>query len=110
MGIDEKILAYMNRVRHLAAILKLINVNVDEKELVIAVLSILLKSYKTLIATMDVLGSNDMSFSYDLVNSRLLQEEKRMNMRSIGSDSSVLLSFNDSDEKNPGRGEGIQRF
>lgn len=100
----EKILAYLNRARHLASILKSMNVNIDDKEMAMAVLNGLPECCETLIVALDALGLDDKSFPYDLVKSRLLQEEQRMNMRSDGFDSSALIGLDDK-EKRPGGGK-----
>ena len=77
----EKILTYLNRVKHLAATLKSMKVEIDDKELAMAALNGLPSSYESLIVALDALGNDDDTFTFDLVKSRLLQEEQRANER-----------------------------
>ncbi len=77
----EKILTYLNRVRHLAATLKSMDVDIDDKEIAMAALNGLPPTYEGLIVALDAPGNDDKAFSFDLVKSRLLQEEQRANER-----------------------------
>ena len=78
---DEKVLAYINRVKQLAAILTPMNVEIDDKEIVMAVLNGLPARFEILIVALDALGSEDKMFSLEFVKSRLLQEEQRAEMK-----------------------------
>ena len=73
----EKVLTYLNRVKQLSATLKSMGVEIDDKEQAMAALNGLPPSYENLIVALDALGNEDRSFSFDLVKSRLLQEEQR---------------------------------
>lgn len=68
MEAGEEILTYLNRVKHLAATLKVMDVVIDDKEMEMAVLN-WLSPYETLIIALDALGSDNEAFSYDLVKS-----------------------------------------
>ena len=78
---DEKVFAYINRVKQLAARLKSMNVDIDDKEMAIAVLNGLPARFESLIAALDAVGSEDKMFSLEFVKSRLLQEEQRAEMK-----------------------------
>ena len=79
----EKVLTYVNRVQHLASILKSMGVEIDEKEMGMAVLNGLPARYDSLIVALDALGNEDKIFTLDFVKSRLLQEEQRSHMRDL---------------------------
>ncbi|CDF37816.1 unnamed protein product [Chondrus crispus] len=88
----EKVLAYINRVKQLAAILKSMSVNIDHKEMAMAVLNGLPARFEALIVALDALGNEEKIFSLDFVKSRLLQEEQRANMKSSSSQTSALVN------------------
>lgn len=77
----EKILTYLNRVKQLAATLKSMDVEIDNEELAMAALNWRPPMYENLIVALDALGNDDMSFTFDLVKSGLLQEEQRASER-----------------------------
>ena len=77
----EKVLTYINRVQHLASILKSMKVEIDDKEMAMAVLNGLPARFDSLIVALDALGNEDKDFTLDFVKSRLLQEEQRAGMR-----------------------------
>ena len=79
----EKALLFINRVQHLASILKSMGVDVDDQETAMAVLNGLPPRYDSLIVALDALGNEDRLFTLDFVKSRLLQEEQRSNMREL---------------------------
>ena len=81
MDEGEKVLAYINRVQHLASVLKSMNVTIDDKEMAMAVLNGLPSRFDGLIVALDALGNEDKIFTLDFVKSRLLQEEQRAGMR-----------------------------
>ena len=72
----EKVLAYLYRVEQLDSTLKSMKVEIDDKELVMATLNGPPSSYESLIVALDALGNDDETFIFDLVKSRLLQEEQ----------------------------------
>ncbi|CDF34864.1 unnamed protein product [Chondrus crispus] len=88
----EKVLAYINRVKQLAAILKSMSVNIHDKEMAMAVLNGLPARFQALIVALDALGNEEKIFSLDFVKSRLLQEEQRANMKSSSSQTSALVN------------------
>ncbi|CDF39842.1 unnamed protein product [Chondrus crispus] len=88
----EKMLAYINLVKQLAAILKSMSVNIDDKEMAMAVLNGLPARFEALIVALDALGNEEKIFSLDFVKSRLLQEEQRANMKSTSSQTSALVN------------------
>ena len=57
------------------------NVDIDDKEMAMAVLNGLPARFESLIVALDALGSEDKMFSLDFVKSRLLQEEQRAEMK-----------------------------
>lgn len=77
----EKVLTYVNRVQHLASVLKSMDLDVNDKEMAMAVLNGLPARFDGLIVALDALGNEDRLFSLDFVKSRLLQEEQRAGMR-----------------------------
>ncbi len=56
-------------------------VEIDDKEMDMAVLNGLPKRFNNLISALDALGNENETFSLEFVKSRLLQEEQRINMR-----------------------------
>ena len=78
---NEKVLAYINRVKQLAARLKSMNVEIDDKEIAMAVLNGLPARFESLIVALEALGSEDKMLSLEFVKSRLLQEEQRAEMK-----------------------------
>ena len=77
----EKVLPYMNRVRQRGATLKSMGVDVDDKEIAMAALNGLPARYEYIITALDAVSDRESRFTYDLVKSRLLQEEQRAHMR-----------------------------
>ena len=73
----EKMLTYLNRVKQLASTLKSMGVEIDDQELAMAALNGLPPSYESLIVALDALGNEEKFFTFELVKSRLLQEEQR---------------------------------
>lgn len=75
MGASEKAMAFISRVRQLAADCKAMEVVIGNQEM--TVLCGLPQMYDQFIETIDA-SADDMSLSLDFVKSRLLQEEQRM--------------------------------
>lgn len=73
----EKVLTYLNCVKQLASTLKSMGVIIEDKEQAMAALNCLPPSFESLIIVLDALGDRDMTFSFDFVKCRLLQEEQR---------------------------------
>ena len=70
-------------------------VDIDDKEIAMAVLNGLPARFESLIGALDALGNEDEMFSLDFVKSRLLQEEQRAEMKgnkSVSSKDSALLN------------------
>ncbi len=66
-----------NRIRQLASTLRSMGVEVDDKEMAMAVLNGLPERFNILISALDALGNENETFSLEFVKSRLLQEEQR---------------------------------
>lgn len=109
----EKFLTYLNRVKQFAATLKSMYVIIDDKELAMASLNGLPSSYESLIVALDALRTEGNSFTFDLVKSRLLQEEQRAQERdaahSTSTNSSALFGASGNDHRKFGKG-GRSRF
>lgn len=73
----------------MAATLKSMDVTIDDKEMEMAVVNGLPKSYETLIVAVDAPGSDDVA--YEVVKSGLLQEEQHPAVQSSMSSSSASL-------------------
>ena len=78
---DEKVLVFINRVKQLAARLQSMSVEIDDKEIAMAVLNGLPSRFDNLIVALDALGNEDKVFGLEFVKSRLLQEEQRESMK-----------------------------
>ena len=85
---NEKVLSFINRVKELGARLQSMSVEIDDKEMAMAVLNGLPSRFDSLIVALDALGNEDKVFGLDFVKSRVLQEEQRENMKSIATTSS----------------------
>lgn len=96
MKYDEKVLQFANRIRQMASTLKSMDVDINDKEMAMTFLNGLPESYDGLISALDALGNEDKIFTFDLVKSRVLQEEQRMKMRNSNSiaksETAALLS------------------
>eukprot|EP00737_Agarophyton_chilense_P003002 gb/GEZJ01003471.1/.p1 GENE.gb/GEZJ01003471.1/~~gb/GEZJ01003471.1/.p1 ORF type:complete len:730 (-),score=111.20 gb/GEZJ01003471.1/:63-2252(-) len=77
---DEKMLQFINRVRHLASDLKCMDVVVEEEDIAMAILCGLPERFEHLIVAIDT-TIGDRQLTLEFVKSRLLQEEQRMNDR-----------------------------
>ena len=93
---SESILTYVTRIRQFADTLKSMGVDIDDKEMAMAVLNGLPDRFDNLISALDALGNEDSAFCLEFVKSRLLQEEQRMKSRSdaatLKSEASALLT------------------
>ena len=69
---NEKVLPYINRVKHLAAKLKSMNVHIDDKEMAMAVLNGLPARFDSLIVALDALGNAEKVFGLDFVKSLMV--------------------------------------
>ena len=67
MMANEKLLAFVNRIRQLASTLKSMGVVVDDKEMAMAVLNGLPDKYNSLISALDALGNEEELFSLEFV-------------------------------------------
>ena len=86
-------LAYINRVKKLATKLKSMKVDIDDKEIAMAVLNGLSARFESLIVALDALGNKDEMLSLDFLKSRLLQDEQRAEMKGNNSVSSKDSAF-----------------
>jgi transposase InsO family protein len=77
MATSEKAIAFISRVRQLAADCKAMDVKVDEQDIAMTVLCGLPQRFEHLIVAIDAAADDD-SLTMDFVKSRLLQEEQRM--------------------------------
>lgn len=73
----ERIMSYINRVRHLAANLKEMESSLSDQDLSMTVLSGLSSRFEHLIVAIDA-AAYDSKLTMDFAKSRLLQEEQRM--------------------------------
>ena len=73
----ENMLTYLNRVKQFAATLKSMGVEIDDQELAMATLNGLPSTYESLIVALDALVNKERCFTFELVKSRLLQEDQR---------------------------------
>lgn len=93
MGDDERLLHYINRVRQLAADLKSMEVIVEDEDVAMSILCGLSERFEHLIVAIDTM-TGDKALTLEFVKSRLLQEEQRLNDRSVIPDKpdSALIS------------------
>ena len=78
---EEKVLPYIIRVKQLAGRLKSMKVDIDDKEMAMAVLNGLTSRFESWVVALDALGNEDRMFSLDFVKSRLLQEKQKAEMK-----------------------------
>lgn len=76
---DERILAYIARVRQLASDLKSMSVDIDDAEISMTVLSGLPDRFQNLIVATD--ETNEDNLILDFLKSQLIQEEQRLSER-----------------------------
>lgn len=80
MAARHKVLAFLNCFKQLAGTLKVINVNVDDKETAMVVLHRLPSSDEHFIVGLDTIRSKGHFFTFGLVKCRLKQDEQRSAM------------------------------
>ena len=73
----EKILAFAARVRQMAATLKSMSVTIEDSEMAMALLNGLPDRFDSLISALDATHTDDKDLTFELVQSRCLQEEQR---------------------------------
>ena len=83
MAASEKAIAFISRVRQIAADCKAMGVNIDDKDIAMTVLCGLPDKYEHLIVAIDAVADDD-TLTMDFVKSRLLQEEQRILERGNG--------------------------
>ena len=71
---SEKVLVFINRGKQLAARLQSMSIEIDDKEIAMAVLNGLPPRFDNLIVALDALGNEDNVFGLKFVKSRLLEE------------------------------------
>ena len=106
----EKMLSYLNRVKQLAATLKSMSVDIDDKELAMDALNRLPAIYENLIVALDAVGNDEKMFTFDLVKSRILQEEQRSVERSIDANGTSSALVNVRGNENQGRPTPFKAF
>ena len=77
MAGSEKAIAFISRVRQLAADCKAMGVEIDDSDVAMTVLCGLPDKYEHLIVAIDAAAQDDM-LTLDFVKSRLLKEEQRI--------------------------------
>ena len=87
---EEKILTFINRVRHLSSILQSMGVEIGDEEEAMAVLNGLPHQYGSIIAALDAVGDTT-TFTLEFVKSRLLQEEQRKRERESSNQPDTVL-------------------
>jgi len=78
---QESVLEFSNRIRHMAATLKSMDVNIDDSEMAMTLLCGLPDPYDPLISALDAIGTEETVLEFDHVKSRIMQEEQRIKMR-----------------------------
>lgn len=78
---DEKVLSYINRVKTLASTMRSMGVEIAEEELAMTVLSGLPPRFDNLISALDALGDDLDVCTVEYIKGRLLQEERRSEIR-----------------------------
>ena len=73
----EKILAFAARVRQMAATLKSMSVSIEDSEMAMALLNGLPDRFDSFISALDAAHTDDDHLTFELVQSRCLQEEQR---------------------------------
>lgn len=68
-------------------------VTIDDKEMAIAVLNCLPSIFKSRIVALDDLGNREMIFGLERAKTRLLQEEKRTNMKDKVAQEPMLVNL-----------------
>ena len=81
MHVNEKILAFAARIRQMAATLKSMSVTLEDSEMLIALLNGLPDRFDSLISALDASHTDDKHLTFELVQSRCLQEEQRHTQR-----------------------------
>lgn len=72
---NEKILPFAAGARHLAGPFDLLSVSVDTSEMPMALLMDFLSSFDSFISGLNATHTDDTKFSYELVQSRYVQEQ-----------------------------------
>ncbi len=71
---DERILACTNRIRQRASAEKSMGVEIDDKEMAMAVLNGLPERFNNIVSALDALGNENKNFSLEFVKRSLLQK------------------------------------
>lgn len=94
----ESVLQFSNRIRHYAATLKGMEVDLPESEMSMALLSGLPDEFNSIISALDALNDDESSLEWEFIKSRIMQEEQRIGMRSKASisksETSALVTKN----------------
>ena len=78
---NEKILPFAARIRQMAATLKSMSINIEDSEMAMALLNGLRDRFDSLISALDASHTDDKQLTFELVQSRCLQEEQRHTQR-----------------------------
>jgi len=78
---NESILQFSNRIRHLAATLKSMNVLISGSEMAMALLNGLPEDYNALISALDAIDEDENELDFEFIKSRIMQEEQRITIR-----------------------------
>ena len=78
---NEKILPFAARIRQMAATLKSMSINIEDSEMAMALLNGLPDRFDSLISALDASHTDDKQLTFELVQSRCLQEEQRHTQR-----------------------------
>ena len=111
MNSNESVLKFSNRIRHLAATLKSMNVSISDSEMAMALLNGLPDEYNALISALDAIDEDESELDFEFIKSRVMQEEQRISMRvksaQVKSETAALLS---NQPKHSNRTPGNNRF
>jgi len=93
---QESVLEFSNRIRHMAATLKSMDVIIEDSEMAMTLLCGLPDPYDPLISALDAIGTEESVLEFDHVKSRIMQEEQRIKMRTTAavskSEAGALIS------------------
>ncbi len=106
MNSGESILQFCNRINHLAASLKSMNVQISESEKAMALLNGLPEEYNALITALDAVDEREGELDFDFIKSRVMQEEQRIAIRTDSarakSEAAALLASHPPPHSRPG--------
>lgn len=96
MSAEESVLLFSNCIRQYAAILKAMDVPISDSEMSMALLNGLADEFNSIISALDAVDDGEDSLDWELIKSRIMQEEQRIRMRTRSSitkcEAAALLS------------------